>query len=625
MEEKVSIGGIVGEYLKVDLGAQTVEKNTVPEDVILDFLGGYGAGIRYIFENQKPNVDALSGDNVLGFVTGPLTGTNAVTGNRFTVVAKSPKTGGWGDANCGGNFGPGLKFAGFDAAFFHGISEKPVYLLVENGSASLEDAEGLWGLDSNETEDKLKEKHGKSATVACIGPAGEQMSLLSCIMNHYGRAAGRSGLGAVMGSKRLKAIVAVGKGKVPVADAERLDAARKKCIDGFEDNPFYPLFHNYGTAGLTANSCATGDTPIKNWSGVPADFPDVAKISDESVNALLEKPYGCWRCPIACGGHVRVKEGKYAVAGHKPEYETLGTFGTMCLNSNLESIVKANDICNRAGLDTIGAGATVAFAIECYEKGVITKEDTGGFELTWGNDESIVKLTELIARNEGIGKTFFNGIARAAETLGTDKVAEYAMHAGGEELPMHDPRLNPGAATSYQLDATPGRHTQGGSWMLEGGFALPGLEGHFTPIEDKYSPTGKADAAKAVSCYIHALNSAGLCMFGALMFAEDSMTEFLSSAFGIDYTMERVLEAGWRIASLRMAFNEREGAPATKFTVPKRMLGNPPLTGGPLDKVQVDNKTQNREFIEAMGWDPKTAAPTRATIEKLGLTSVTGA
>ncbi len=618
----MSISGIVGKYLKVDLGTRTIDKNPVPEDVILDYLGGYGAGVRYIYDNQKPNVDPLSADNILGFVTGPLTGTKAITGNRFTVVAKSPKTGGWGDANCGGNFGPGLKFAGFDAVFFHGASEKPVYLLVKNGNASIEDADGLWGADSNETEDKLKEKHGKNATVACIGPAGEQMSLLSCIMNHYGRAAGRSGLGAVMGSKRLKAIVAVGDGEVPVADPDKLDAIRQKCVDGFEANPFYPVFHNYGTAGLTANSCTIGDTPIKNWSGVPADFPNVAKISDESVNALLEKPYGCWHCPVACGGHVRVKEGKYAVSGHKPEYETLGTFGTMCLNDNLESIVKANDICNRAGLDTIGAGATVAFAIECYENGVITKEDTGGFELTWGNDESIVKLTELIGKNEGIGKTFFNGIACASEKLGADKVGEFAMHVGGEELPMHDSRLNPGAATSYQLDATPGRHTQGGAWMVEAGFAYPGLDKYFTAIEDKYSPTGKANAGKAVSCYMHALNSAGLCMFGALVSSEDAIAEFLSAALGVEYSMERVLETGWRIASLRMAFNEREGAPATKFTVPKRMLGIPPLSSGPLAHVQVDIETQNREYLEAMGWDAESAAPTKETIEKLGLASI---
>ena len=617
----MSIGGVVGKYLVVDLGDSSIQTKPVPEDVILDFLGGYGFGCKYIYENQEANVDPLSPENILGFVTGPLTGTNAITGNRFTVVGKSPKTGTWGDANCGGNFGPGMKFAGYDAVYFHGAAKEPMYLLLNNGNASLQSAADLWGLDSNETEDKLKERYGNKATVACIGPAGEQQSMLSCIMNHYGRAAGRSGLGAVMGSKKLKAIVAVGDGKVPVADAQRLDAARKKCTDGFAENPMYGLFHTYGTAGLTANSCISGDTPIKNWSGVPADFPDVAKISDESVNALLEKPYGCWRCPIACGGHVRVKEGKYAVAGHKPEYETLGTFGTLCLNDNLESIVMANDICNRAGIDTIGTGATVAFAIECYENGAITKDDTGGIELTWGNDEAIVKLTELIAKNEGIGQLFFNGIAGAEKELG-EKVAEFAMHVGGEELPMHDSRLNPGAATSYHYDATPGRHTQGGSWMLESGFLFPGLGEFYNPIEDKYAYSGKGDAGKAVSCFIHSLNSAGLCMFGALVFADDSFAEFLSAAFGTEYSMERILEAGWRIASLRMAFNVREGAPPQKFKVPKRMIGMPPLGAGPLKDVQVDNDTQNRDYLEAMGWDVKTAAPTPETVEKLGLSAI---
>ena len=218
---------------------------------------------------------------------------------------------------------------------------------------------------------------------------------------------------------------------------------------------------------------------------------------------------------------------------------------------------------------------------------------------------------------------FFNGIAGAQKKLGS-KVAEYAMHIGGEELPMHDSRLNPGAATSYHLDATPGRHTQGGSWMLEAGFALPGLDKHYAPIEDKYAASGKGGAAKAASCFMHSLNSAGLCMFGALMFAENSFSEFLTATFGTDYSMERILETGWRIASLRMAFNLREGVTPTKLSVPKRILGLPPLAEGPLMNVRVDNVTQDREFLDAMGWDTKTAASKTETIEKLGLSAIVG-
>ena len=620
----MSIGGVIGKSLMVDLGSSSTRSESIPDQDILDYLGGYGLGCKVIFEAQKAKIDALSPEATVGIVTGPLTGTKAITGNRFMVIGKSPKTGTWGDANCGGNFGPGLKFAGYDAVYFTGAAPDPVYLLIENGNASVQNASDLWGLDSNETEDRLKEKHGKKAVVACIGQAGEMQSMLSCIMNDYGRAAGRSGLGAVLGAKKIKAVVAVGDGSVPVADPDRLEKTRRKSVEGFPSNPFYPLFHTYGTAGLTANACITGDTPIKNWAGAPSDFLDVAKISDDSVNAYLERPYGCWHCPIACGGHVRVKEGQYAVATHKPEYETLGTFGTLCLNDSLESIIKLNDICNRAGLDTIGTGATVAFALECYEKGIITKEDTGGIDLTWGDDKAIVRLTELIAKNEGIGKLFFNGIAGAEKQLGADKVSEFAMHIGGEELPMHDSRLNPGAATSYQLDATPGRHTQGGSWMLEAGYIIPGLEKHFAAFEDKYTFSGKGDAAKAVSCYMHSVNAAGLCMFGALMSEENAISESLSAVMGTEYSMEKFLETGWRIATLRMAFNNREGVLSTKLAVPKRMLGAPPLDAGPLKDVEIEKKIQDREYLEAMGWDINTAEPTKQTVQTLGLTSVVG-
>jgi len=616
----MSIGGVFGTELTVDLATGQVSQVPVSDDDVLRFLGGYGLGCKRIFESQPAKVDARSPESMFGFVTGPLTGTKAVTGSRFAVVGKSPKTGTWGDANCGGNFGPGLKFAGTDAVYFSGAADHPVYCLVENGVASLHDASDLWGLDSNETEDLLTERHGKGAVVACIGPAGESGSLLSCIMNHYGRAAGRSGMGAVMGAKRLKAVVALGDREVPVADPERLERMRKACVDGFAENPFYGLFHTYGTAGITANACMTGDTPIKNWKGVPADFPNAPQISDDAVKALVERPYGCWRCPIACGGHVRVSTGPYAVQTHKPEYETLGAFGTLCLNDNLESIVKVNDICNRAGLDTIGAGATVAFALECFEHGLITAEDAGGLELTWGNHDAIVKLTELIARNEGIGQVFFNGIAAAQKRLGNG-ADEFAMHVGGEELPMHDSRLNPGIATSYQLDATPGRHTQGGAWLLESGWLLPGLDGHYTPHSDKYTYSGKAEAGKAVSCFLHVVNAAGLCMFGAVCCVGEAIPEFLSAVLGVEYPMERVLETGWRIGTLRMAFNAREGVASAKLGVPKRMLGIPALAAGPLKGVQVDNETQNREYLEAMGWDPDTAVPNRETMANLGLTA----
>ena len=618
----MNIGGVTGKILNVDLSSGRIETEDIQEKDYLQWLGGYGLGAYLLYQRQAAHSDPLGPENILELTTGPLTGTRAITGNRFTAVGKSPKTHTWGDANCGGNFGPGLKESGFDSVFFKGIAEKPVYLLIENGKSRIVDATEIWGCDSNETEDKLKDKHGKQARVACIGPAGEGVSLLACIMNDYGRAAGRSGLGAIMGAKKLKAVVAVGDQAVSVADKEKVLEIRKKCLENFKTNESYDNLHKYGTAGITADACTTADTPIRNWGGTPEDFPNPDKISDDNVIRYLVKPYGCWGCSIACGGHVKVKEGRYAGEAHKPEYETLGVFGTLCLNDNVESIIKLNDICNRAGLDTISTGATIAFALECFEKGILTRADTGGLDLRWGNDEAIVALTELIAKNEGAGKLLYHGMKNASEKLGTERCRDYAMHVAGEELPMHDSRLNPGLATSYQVDATPGRHTQMGAWFYESDFFPTGADKLFKTYEDKHIYTGKAEAAKFLTCYGHVINASGMCLFGANCCPVEALPEFLSAVMGPDYSMDRVLESGWRIATMRMSFNVREGIKPFQITLPGRMIGRPALQTGPLKEIVVDYKTQTKEYLQLMGWDPDTAEPLSDTLAKLDLDAV---
>ncbi|NOZ23488.1 MAG: aldehyde ferredoxin oxidoreductase family protein, partial [Planctomycetes bacterium] len=576
----------------------------------------YGLGAYYIYTRQKGKVDPLGPKNMLGFLTGPLTGTTAITGNRYAVVGKSPKCGTWGDANSGGSFGPGLKWAGGDGVFFTGRSKTPVYLLIENGEASILSAKGLWGKDSNKTEDLLKKKHGKNAQIACIGPAGERKALLACIMNDKGRAAGRSGLGAVMGSKKLKAIVAVGNRKVSMADPAKMQAIRKKCLAAMKTNGFYEVLTTYGTSGITAGATVAGDTPIKNWKGVPADMPNVDRISDEAIKKYQVKKFACWRCPIGCGGHCEVATGKFKVKGaHKPEYETLGAFGVMCLNDNPESIIKVNHICNLYGLDTISAGCTVAFAMECFEKGILTKKQLDGIDLTWGNAAGVVKLTEKIAKGQGCGKLFENGMAAAAKKLGKG-ASKYAMHVHGEELPMHDPRCNPGLGSSYVIDATPGRHTQFSAWPVEGEFAPSGFK---FPKFDKYKPSGKAKVHKTMSNFMHVVNSAGLCMFGVCAMPHTATAQFLSATMGKRFTMKDIDEIGARIASLRMAFNCREGKPNLKFKMPSRVVGQPPLKDGPLAGVTVNHQLQIKEYLQVMGWDTKTGKPKKTTLKKLGL------
>ncbi len=614
-------GGYMGKILFVDLSKGELKDEVLDEKLCRDFIGGYGIGARIIYSRQKAGVDPLGPENILGFMTGPLTGTDTPFGSRYgVVVGKSPLTGGWGDANSGGDFGPYLKFAGYDGIFFTGASEKPVYLFIKDGKAELRDAAHLWGKDSFETEDMLKAELGEKVRVASIGPAGEKLSLISSIMNNKGRAAGRSGVGAVMGSKKLKAVAVVGTAKVPVANSEEVSNLRKKYMAELK-GPLVDLMRKFGTAGFTAPSALSGDSPVKNWGGVGTrDFPNASLISDVNVINRLDKRYACYRCPIGCGGYMKagIGEYKYKAGTKKPEYETLGMFGTLCLNDNLESITMAGDICNRYGLDTVSTGATIAFAIECYENGIITKKDTEGIELTWGNHKAIVAMTEKLAKREGFGAVLADGIKVAAERIG--KGAErYAIHVHGQELPAHDPKLAPGYATAYQSEPTPGRHTQGGLVLIDLGLTLPGLE---LPPLDKYTYTGKGKYEVILKNANHLLNATGMCQFSRIFLPWDAMDKFLSLVTGWQLSSEEITMICERISAIRQAFNLREGLSPKDFKLRGRPIGEPPLKEGPVANITVDVDTLVSEYYKALDWDPETGKPSQKRLLKLGLEDV---
>ena len=614
--------GYMGKILNVDLTTGQLRDEPLDEALCRDFLGGYGIGAKLLYDRMKPGVDALGPDNLMGFLTGPLTGSPSIEGNRFVVVCKSPLTDTWGDANCGGTFGPQLKFAGYDGVLFSGAAETPVYLSIENGQAELRDAKHLWGKDSNETEDILKEAHGetkgrnaKKVEVACIGVAGENLSLLSAVMNDKGRAAGRSGVGAVMGSKKLKAIAVSGSADIPLYDPEKAKAVRKEYMK--KTGGAYSLFRDYGTIGITGESVMTGDAPIKNWGGVGmVDFPSgKKKFHKDTVIAYQEKKYGCWKCTMSCGGEMSVKEpGPYqGTKHHKVEYETAGAWGTMTLTDNFPMLIKITELCNKYGFDTIGTGCTAAFAVECYENGILTKEDTGGLELNWGNDEALVALLTKMAMREGIGDVLADGVRKAAEKIGKGS-EQYAIHVQGSEVPMHDPKFQPGLATSYKMDATPARHTQGHEDMP------PVLEGW--PEHDKYVYTGKGDLHKKCSEMTHVINSAGVCLFAFLSYDWNFMPAFLSAVTGWDIDTEESLKIGERIANIRHAFNLREGLNPIEFKVPDRLIGNPPQTEGNVRHVTVDIDAQVRDYCEVMDWDPVTGLPSKERLLSLGLDKV---
>ena len=597
-------GGYLSKLLFVNLSTGEIKIESPDESLYRNYFGGYGLGVRVLYSRLKAGIDPLGPDNILGILAGPLTGTAVPTGTRFAVVAKSPLTGGWGDANSGGYFGPYLKFAGFDGVFFSGISAKPVYLLIDNGKAEIRDAGHLWGKDSYYTEDALMAEYGKQSRVCCIGQSGEKLALIASIMTDRGSAAGRSGLGAVMGSKKLKAVVARGDMEVPVADKETLQRLRMEHIKSLQTPgpggglSYLERFHKYGTSSMTYGSAHSGDTPVKNWGGVGVvDMPVREAFNADTVAAQVEKLSGCWHCPIACKAIMKAGTGeyKYEAGSRRPEYETQGSFGANCLINNHEAITMANDICNRYGLDTISAGSAIAFAIECYENGLITKQDCGGIDLKWGNHQAMIAMTEKMAKREGFGSILADGVKVAAERIG--KGAEkYAVHIGGQEIGMHDPKLMPqGRMTfaGYHMDATPGRHTQS-----------------FGP-----GSFGK-----------HVVNSCGLCLigygFGGAPDVPQKLAGFMTAVTGQNYSVDDMLKAGERILNLRHAFNLREGINEIKWAVHPRIYGTPPLKEGPLAGITADIKKVDYWNMGGLDWDPDSGKPSKKKLLSLGLNDV---
>ena len=593
MEGKM-IPGYMGKILWVNLSTGKIKEETPDESLYKNYIGGYGIGARLLYDRMKPGADPLGPGNILGLITGPFTGTPIPSGARYAAVAKSPLTGGWGDANSGGFFGPYLKFSGYDGVFFTGKSPRPVYLLIEEEKAELKDASHLWGKGSYETEKTLEAQYGNQCRVACIGPSGEKLSLIAAIMTDKGSAAGRSGLGAVMGSKKLKAVVAKGTKTVAVADKTAAERLRKEHVQSLRIPGFGGIesLQKYGTSAMTHISAHSGDTPVRNWGGIGInDLPDVTGLNKDTLVTYVAKHGGCWHCPVACKAVLKEGSGEYKyVAGiRRPEYETQGSFGANCGNSNTESINMVNDICNRYGLDTISAGSVMAFAIELYENGIITKKDTGGIELTWGNHRALVAMTEKMAKREGIGDLLADGVKVAAEKIG--KGAEkFAVHIGGQEVGMHDPKLSGFGGTPwarYQLDATPGRHTQG--------FGPSGFRGHI-------------------------VNASGLCLIGFGFGAgPEKLMDFLNAVTGLNYTLDEVLKAGERIANMRHLFNLREGIKELDFVAHPRLYGDPSQKTGPLAGVTIDTKAQNYWNLGALDWDLETTKPTKQKLLELGL------
>jgi aldehyde:ferredoxin oxidoreductase len=610
---------VTGKLLSVDLNTKNCVIEAVPEQLYRQYLGGYGLGAALLLERMDPACDPLGPENILGFAAGYLTGTGAYIASRFMVFGKSPSTGGWGDANCGGRFGPKMKKTGLDVILFMGRASSPLYLLVQpDGEASVEgglraeilDAGDLWGKDCYQTEDSLKERHGKDCEVACIGPAGENLAAVAGISTDKGRFAARSALGAVMGSKKIKAVVVKGNMPIRIADPEGMKALRKQHLSVFKEE-FGNTLTEFGTPMFYEEALNSGDAPWKNWSSSVEEMKGFT-VTAEKVKDYQLKRYACSGCPIGCGGHVEVKHGPFKTEGpvHKAEYETMGMFGSNLLTDNLEALIRINDLCNRYGLDTIGTGALVAYATECYERGLIGKEQTGGLELGWGRAEAVVALVEKIGRAEGIGAVLAKGFDEAVRVFGKD-TAPYVMAVRGEALPAHDPRWNAGLALTYFMDPTPARHTQGSTAFPIAGYEMPEIGAS--------EAKGRAEHHSANANWAHVFNSAGLCLFGYAILSYKTLPDFLKAADGTDWTLEELEEVGRRLTLVRQIFNVRAGWSVDRYDFPERVLGNPPLDSGETKGVTVDLQTMVKEYIKHEDLDPSTGLPSRKALEALDL------
>ncbi|MBD3255103.1 MAG: aldehyde ferredoxin oxidoreductase [Candidatus Lokiarchaeota archaeon] len=609
MEKTTMPNGYCGKVLWVDLSEGSFTEEELPEEIYKKYIGGYGLGTKLIYENMPANTDPLSPESVFGFFPALLCGTIAPLTGRYMLAGKSPLTGTWGDANCGGFFGPEIKKCGYDAILLKGKADKPTYISIIDGNKQLEDASEIWDLDCVETEEKLGEKHG-SVRIASIGQAGVNLSLISGIVNDKGRIAGRSGFGAIMGSKNLKAIVLKGNTKISVADSDTL----KQLTQDYNKNireaaaGSIQLWRDVGTPWLNNTAIMLGDAPIKNWSGGKEDFPPEKhnNILGTEIVKYRKKEFGCFACPVQCGDILTVPEAGLEET-HKPEYETCAVFCHMTLSDDLETLFKINELCNRAGIDTISTGSSVAFAIECFENDILTKDDTDGLELTWGNSEAILELVKKIINREGIGDILADGTKYASERIGKGS-EKFAMNVRGQDLAMHSPKYYKSLGMTYAFDPTPGRHTAACLDMMVGGPMVKpnGLfEGFGLPRKYKRSGEDRYEAMKLVAGLWQATSSLGLCQF-TYFFQKYPLIEIVKAVTGWDTNMDEIVENGLRIQTLRQSFTLREGVSVIDNKLPERAVG-------------VDYLEDYKGYCEKIGWNPENGYPLKETLQNLDL------
>jgi aldehyde:ferredoxin oxidoreductase len=596
-----------GKLLRIDLSNRQSHTEDIPEQLMKDFLGGRGVAVKYLYDELKPGIEPLGADNKLLLMMGPLGATTAMSVSRIALVTKSPLTGTIAKSVMGGNFGAYLKFAGFDGIIVEGEAEKPTYVHIDKDGVHILDADGLWGLDTQETHVKLRQRHGKSTQVACIGPAGEKLVRYAIVISDR-RCGGRTGAGTVMGAKKLKAIAVNSAGPLSLHDPERFKKLAKEQIGGLKTSSGRIRMSNVGTSYLTLDFEKVGIFPIKNFQ--EGHLEDVEKIGDEEFAKIKVKNDGCYGCMTKCGQVREVTKGSYAGAvSEGPDYETIWALGGNLANTDKASLVAADSLCDRLGIDTVSVGNSIGFAYELYQRGIITKKDTDGLELKWGNHGAMIKLLEKIGNREGFGKLLGEGTKRAAEQIGKGAEA-YAMQVKGLELPAYEPRAVKGYGLILATANIGASHMYGRPRD-----ELSGKKDRLTEV-DKGKDAAQAQISQATQ------DAVIQCSFTpATGFTPQSRSDLLVAATGFDeFGDPAYLDLiGERILCLERSFNVREGFNRKDDTLPKRMQTEPLKNAGPATG-QVFRKLDGLldEYYDALGYTSQ-GIPSKKKLRQLGL------
>jgi aldehyde:ferredoxin oxidoreductase len=610
-------GMIPGYFLKVaeiELSSSSVRMIDIDESDAKAFIGGSGLGAKLLFHYTSPKTDPLGSENALIFMTGPFTGTKVFSSDRYEVITKSPLTGIYAESDSGGHWGEFLKRCGLDGVVIIGKAKKPVHIVIRNDEIEIKDAGHLWGKDTWEVDELMKSGLGKKACTVSIGIAGQNLVKFSSIMNDgkHGRAAGRAGCGCVMGSKRLKAITVLGTKNVEVHNESALSDYIKKMAPGMLEST--EVLKKYGTSCGIEYMEGVGDFPVKNW--LLGNFEGVKKMTGQYMaETILVDNYSCGRCIIGCGRTVGVKDGKYKMAASAgPEYETISMLGSNCMVGDLEAISKGNELCNRYGLDTISTGSVIAFCMEAYEKNLITKEDTGGLDLKFGDPDAMLGMITKIAKREDIGKDLGEGLIHASGKIGHNS-REFAMQVKGLDFPGHDPRAKVALGVSYATSNRGACHLQSFTADWEDNASMVDLG--YPETMDRFKTEGKGKFVMDFQNLMSLIDSLRCCkfvLFGGI--TVKPLLKMLNLITGWKMTKGEFLETGERIYNLKRLYNVREGVSRKDDTLPPRVL-NHPRGGGSGDNIPILN-VMLRDYYRERGWD-EFGIPTEETSERLGL------